>query len=87
MIPEGLTAQVNLSKIKPNKIFSWIKAKNVSDDEMLKTFNCGVGFCLITKSKNILKIQKLFHRKFKPYVIGKIVTGKKKLNLMKKVQW
>ena len=87
VIPEGLTAQIDLSKIKPNKIFSWIKAQNVSDDEMLKTFNCGVGFCLITKSKNILKIRKLFHRKFKPYVIGKIVTGKTKIKFNEKVQW
>ena len=87
VIPQGLTAQIDLSKIKPNKIFSWIKAQNVSDDEMLKTFNCGVGFCLITKSKNILKIRKLFHRKFKPYVIGKIVTGKTKIKFNEKVQW
>ena len=87
VIPEGLTARIDLSKIKPNKIFSWIKAQNVSDDEMLKTFNCGVGFCLIAKSKNILKIQKLFNRKFKPYVIGKIVTGKTKIKFDEKVKW
>ena len=87
VIPEGLTARIDLSKIKPNKIFSWIKAQNVSDDEMLKTFNCGVGFCLIAKSNNILKIQKIFNRKFKPYVIGKIVTGKTKIKFDEKVQW
>ncbi len=87
VIPEGVTAHIDLSKIKPNKIFSWIKAQNVSDDEMLKTFNCGVGFCLIAKSNNILKIQKLFNRKFKPYVIGKIVTGKTKIKFDEKVQW
>ena len=26
---------------------------NISDNEMLKTFNCGVGFCLIINPKNI----------------------------------
>ena len=87
VMPEGLTASIDLSKIKPNKIFSWIKAQNVSDDEMLKTFNCGVGFCLIAKSNNIIKIQKLFNRKFKPYVIGKIVTGRTKIKFYEKVQW
>ena len=87
VMPEGLTASIDLSKIKPNKIFSWIKAQNVSDDEMLKTFNCGVGFCLIAKSDNIIKIQKLFNRKFKPYVIGKIVTGRTKIKFYEKVQW
>ena len=87
VMPEGLTASIDLSKIKPNKIFSWIKTQNVSDDEMLKTFNCGVGFCLIAKSNNIIKIQKLFNRKFKPYVIGKIVTGRTKIKFYEKVQW
>ena len=48
-IPENLTANIDLSKIKDNKIFKWIKSKNVSDNEMLKTFNCGVGFCLIVE--------------------------------------
>ena len=35
------------------KIFHWIQQKsNLSDNEMLKTFNCGVGFCLIINKKN-----------------------------------
>ena len=87
VIPNGLVAEVNLSKIKPNKIFKWIKKNSVSDYEMLKTFNCGVGFCLIAKSENILKIQKKFQNKYKPYVIGKISSGKKKVQLNEKIFW
>ena len=87
VIPNGLSAQINLSKIKPNKIFKWIKKQNVSDYEMLKTFNCGVGFCLIVKSSNVSKILKKFNKKFKPYVIGKIIKGKKKVILNEKVSW
>ena len=45
---------------------------------MLKTFNCGVGFCLIISPKNLKKIQKIFSKQFKPYVIGKVINGKKK---------
>ncbi len=87
VIPNGLSAQINLSKIEPNKIFKWIKKQNVSDYEMLKTFNCGVGFCLIVKSSNVSKIRKKFNKKFKPYVIGKIIKGKKKVILNEKVSW
>ena len=87
VIPNGLSAQINLSKIKPNKIFKWIRKQNVSDYEMLKTFNCGVGFCLIVKSSNVILIQKKFNKKFKPYVIGKIIKGKKKVILNEKVSW
>ena len=87
VIPNGLSAQINLSKIEPNKIFKWIKKQNVSDYEMLKTFNCGVGFCLIVKSFDVSKIQKKFNKKFKPYVIVKIIKGKKKVILNEKVSW
>ena len=54
-IPEKLSANIDLSKIKILKIFKWLKKFGVSDNEMLKTFNCGVGFCLIANSKNIKK--------------------------------
>ena len=52
---------------------------------MLKTFNCGVGFCLIINPKNLKKIKKFFTKEFKPYVIGKIIMVKIKLNLMEKL--
>ena len=46
-IPKNLTLNIDLYKIKILKIFKWIKSKNISDLEMIRTFNCGVGFCLI----------------------------------------
>ena len=75
------------NKVKTLKIFKWLKQKNISDKEMLKTFNCGVGFCLITEQKNVFKIQKIFKKNFKPYVIGKILPGAKKVRLNEKVFW
>ena len=54
IIPNGLCANIDLSKIKTKKIFKWLKKQNVDDKEMLKTFNCGVGFCLIISPKNFL---------------------------------
>ena len=87
IIPDGLTANIDLSKIKINKIFKWIKSHNVSDAEMLKTFNCGVGFCIIIKQKNFNRITKYFSQKYKPYVIGKICRGKIKVKLNEKLHW
>ena len=43
-VPENLTLNIDLSKIKILKVFKWLKSKNISDQEMLSTFNCGVGF-------------------------------------------
>jgi phosphoribosylaminoimidazole (AIR) synthetase len=76
-----------LNKIKPLKIFNWLKKKKISDREMLKTFNCGVGFCLIINPNNIKKINKFFLKKYKPYIIGKISKNKKKVSLNGKVNW
>ena len=54
---------------------------------MLKTFNCGVGFCLIVNSKNLQKIQKYFSKNYKPYIIGKISRGTKKVKLNGSINW
>ena len=87
VIPDKLVADIDLSKIKTKKIFKWLKQNNIDDKEMLKTFNCGVGFCLIVNPKNLNKITKFFTKEFKPYVIGKITTGKNKVKLNGKIDW
>ena len=87
IIPERLVADIDLSKIKTKKIFKWLKQNNIEEKEMLKTFNCGVGFCLIVNPSNLSKIAKFFTKEFKPYVIGKITSGKNKVKLSRKIDW
>ena len=77
VIPEKLCASIDLAKINPIKIFQWLKDNNIKDDEMLKTFNCGVGFCLIINPKNLKKVINCFSSEYKPYVIGEIIKSKK----------
>ena len=70
------------------KIFSWLKSKNISDKEMLRTFNCSVGFCIITKKKNYKQDKKRFFLKhYSPYQIGFISDDNMRLNLYNKLQW
>ena len=80
-------AEINLNKIKTKEIFKWLKKNGISDREMLKTFNCGVGFCLIIKEKNLKKVLKYFTNEYKPYVIGKINEGKNKVKLNGSINW
>ena len=87
VVPEELCAEIDLNKIKPLKIFNWLKKNKISDKEMLKTFNCGVGFCLIINPKNISKVNKYFLKEYKPYVIGKISKNTNKVRLNGKVNW
>ena len=54
---------------------------------MMKTFNCGVGFCIIAPKKNIIKIKKVFPKNFTPYEIGHVSKDKKEVNLFKSLKW
>ena len=87
IIPKGLSAEIDMKKIKPKKIFNWIKENNIDEKEMIKTFNCGVGFCIIVSKKNYNKISKFFSRDYQPYLIGKIKEGSNKVVLNDKIYW
>ncbi len=88
IIPNNICANIYLDKIQVKPIFKWIKSKGVSDHEMLKTFNCGVGFCFATKKVNISKVKKYFSKEFEPYIIGQFVKNKKKKILLnEKIKW
>ena len=87
IIPDNFCAEIELKKIKTLKIFKWLKKNKISDKEMLKTFNCGVGFCLIIDPKNFDKIKKYFSKEFKPYIIGKVTKGNNKTKLNGSINW
>ena len=87
IMPDDLIAKIDLKKVKTLEIFRWLKKYHVSDKEMLKTFNCGVGFCLVINPKNINKVINYFPKQYKPYIIGKISTGSKKVKLNDKINW
>ncbi len=81
VLPKNVSAKINLAKVKVKKIFSWISKQGVDQGEMLKTFNCGVGFVVFAKTNNIAKITKVFKSPYKPYTIG-TVTGPSSSNII-----
>lgn len=69
-------------KLNPHKIFLEIYNKGVLDEEMYKTFNCGIGFVLSAtpnESKKIL--DELNKRGFHADTIGYIKDGNNKIKL------
>ena len=87
VIPDNLVAEINLNKVKTLKIFKWLSKNGISNYEMLKTFNCGVGFCLIISPNKYKNIKQYFTKEFKPYIIGKISKGKNKVKLYGSINW
>jgi len=48
VIPEGLAITIDLTSWDCVNIFTWLQEKgNLSDNEMLRTFNCGIGMVVI----------------------------------------
>lgn len=46
-VPEGLGARIDTSAWDPPPIFRLIEERGVAREEMFRTFNMGIGFCLI----------------------------------------
>lgn len=52
VLPEGLGVEVNLNAWELPGIFGWLAVKGrIAEEEMLRTFNCGIGMVLIVDPK------------------------------------
>ena len=48
VLPDGVAAHLNLDAIKVPAVFGWLaKEGGVAQDEMLRTFNCGIGMIVV----------------------------------------
>ena len=88
VIPNGLTAEIDLSKIKPLNIFKYIKQMGqVSDGEMLRTFNCGVGFNIVVDEHDKDMVMEHVSKYYDCYEIGRIIAGDEKIRFTGKIRW
>lgn len=81
VLPRGMAAVIELGSWPVLPIFDHMqKLGNVSQDEMLRTFNMGLGMLLIVPAKKFKKAQTVLERageKF--YTVGRIVKGERKV--------
>ncbi|MEG1528329.1 MAG: phosphoribosylformylglycinamidine cyclo-ligase [Clostridia bacterium] len=80
-IPQGLCANVALSRVKVLPIFNYIqKVGNIPLRDMFNTFNMGVGMCVIVSKQDTDKaLEILTANGEQPYVIGDIIKNKDKI--------
>jgi phosphoribosylformylglycinamidine cyclo-ligase len=81
VLPRGMAAVIELGSWPTQPIFEHLqKLGNVPQDEMLRTFNMGLGMLLVIPSKKFKKAQTLLERAGeKPYTVGRIVKGDRKV--------
>jgi phosphoribosylformylglycinamidine cyclo-ligase len=73
----GLAALVDLDSWKRPVIFNWMQqAGNIDEDEMLRTFNCDIGFVLVVPAAAVDGAMQLLGSLGEaPLVIGRIVPA------------
>lgn len=62
-IPSNLQAKIDISNWKIPPVFEWLgKAGNVPIDDILKTFNMGIGMVIIVKKENVPAVRDLLQK-------------------------
>jgi len=81
VLPRGVAAVIELGSWPPPPIFEHMqKLGKVPKDEMLRTFNMGIGMLLVVPSKKFKKAQSVLERiGEKAYTVGRIVKGERKV--------
>jgi phosphoribosylformylglycinamidine cyclo-ligase len=81
VLPRGMAAVIELGSWPVQPIFEHMqKLGNVPQDEMLRTFNMGIGMLLVVPNKKFKKAQTLLERASeKAYTVGRIVKGERKV--------
>ena len=77
ILKKGLIADVNLSSWKFPKAFQWLQEKGkISQSDMLRIFNCGIGMVCILDKAEVEKAKKILSRhKLRTFEVGSIVKG------------
>lgn len=88
VIPDGLSAKIDLSRVQVLNVFKYIRnSGNITDEEMLHTFNCGVGFNLVVAQKDKHTVMKHINQFYDCYEIGKIERGDNKVVFENRINW
>ena len=83
ILPDNINAEIDLNAWQQPEVFNWIQTVgNVDHEEMLRTFNCGIGYVLVVNNSDSKRvINKLAETGLKAFLIGEITTGKKEVRL------
>ena len=77
ILKNGLIAEINLSSWKFPKAFQWLQEKGkISQSDMLRIFNCGIGMVCILDKAEVEKAKKVLSaHKLRTFEIGSIIKG------------
>ena len=72
VLPADLAAEIDLGALKLPPVFAWLQREaRLDQDEMLRTFNCGIGMILVVAASNVERV--LQHLGDETKLIGALV--------------
>lgn len=89
ILPANIDAEIDLDKYEVLPLFKLLKKYgNVDNDEMIRTFNLGVGMCVLAKKSNANTIISHLEKEgIKCKIIGKAKAGNKQVKVTGKINW
>ncbi len=83
ILPEGCSAIIDRGAWEVPAIFRWLQGLgNVSDDEMFRVFNMGVGIILVVSEKDSKEVLEMVRDKYpRTSIIGKIAKGDRSVKI------
>jgi len=81
VLPEGVSVQIDKNSWPKPSIFTFIqKEGEISDEEMYRTFNMGIGMVLIVSQNDASKVMnELKMARYDSYPIGEVIKGNKQI--------
>jgi phosphoribosylformylglycinamidine cyclo-ligase len=89
IMPAGLDARVRLGNYRLSSLFRFLrKAGNLSDAEMLRTFNMGIGLVAVVRETDADEVvEHLRNRGLPSYPIGDVVPGSGRVETVGSLPW
>jgi phosphoribosylformylglycinamidine cyclo-ligase len=77
VLPKDLGVTVDLARVPVLPVFQWLaRAGNVAQEEMLRTFNCGIGMVLVAAPKDAHAITAVLQREGESVVeLGQVTAA------------
>jgi phosphoribosylformylglycinamidine cyclo-ligase len=77
VLPQGLAVALHLERVPVLPVFKWLAASGkISEHEMLRTFNCGIGMVAVLDAKSAAAASELFTANGEIVVpLGEVIAG------------
>ena len=82
IFPKGLGATVDLASWQPPPLFEHLQALgNVTQEEMMRTFNMGIGLICVVPAEKVKKAKAVLNRANERHcIIGRVTRGERKVS-------